>query len=122
MSYDINGAAIAAASSTCRYRVGAMVVGKSVWWGYNKRKTHPWLKKYKYKEWSCVHAELDALLKAHRNADVEGSSLYVARLMRDNKWGMAKPCEGCMGVIVELGIKEVFYSTGRGSEVKRMAL
>jgi deoxycytidylate deaminase len=113
MVYGVNAAIIAAKESMCRYRVGAALLGgKRVYFGFNKRKTHPWLLKYKYKKWSCIHAELDVLLKANKNNDCDGV-LYVARLMKNGEVGMAKPCEGCMGVIVNLGVSRVVYTISK---------
>ena len=47
---------------------------------------------------------------------VHGSTIYVARLYRNGKQALAKPCSSCQKLIVAAGIKRVVYSTKEGYE------
>jgi tRNA(Arg) A34 adenosine deaminase TadA len=55
---------------------------------------------------SC-HAEARALRKADA-----GAILYVARVTRDGKWAMSKPCKYCQSYIKNRRIKKVYYTIG----------
>ena len=54
------------------------------------------------------HAEARAIRKADT-----GSTLYVARVTRDGKWAMSKPCKTCQTLIRNKGIKKVYYTIGQ---------
>jgi pyrimidine deaminase RibD-like protein len=57
-----------------------------------------------------VHAEVRALKKLRPEARV-GTTVYVARLPRENKpSSMAKPCPDCQVFLVEAGVKKVVYT------------
>lgn len=74
--------------------------------GYNK-----WLLKGKYDKkplHASIHAEIDAILGIPKQ-DLWGTSLFVYR----NKYGLAKPCECCMKIISNTGIKKIFYTNGK---------
>ena len=52
-----------------------------------------------------VHAEYRVLRKAGW-----GATLWVARVTRDNKWAMAKPCKKCQAIIKSKGVQKVYYT------------
>ena len=52
-----------------------------------------------------AHAEARALKKADF-----GAELYVARVIRDGTWVMAKPCKTCQALIRAKGIRKVYYT------------
>ncbi len=54
-----------------------------------------------------AHAEARVLRKAGMNA-----ILYVARVTRDKKWGLAQPCKTCQTLIRNRRVKRVFYTIG----------
>lgn len=54
-----------------------------------------------------AHAEARVL----RKADI-GSTLYVARILRDNSWALAKPCSRCQALIRAKGVIRVYYTIG----------
>lgn len=54
-----------------------------------------------------AHAEVRVLKKA----DI-GCTLYVARVLRDGTWAMAKPCNKCQTRIRNRGVKRVYYTIG----------
>lgn len=59
-----------------------------------------------------VHAEMALALYGY--AAMQGQRVYVARLLRDGTWGLAKPCEVCMGLLVQAGVRRVVWTTGPG--------
>lgn len=99
--------------STFKYRVGAVLVKSSrvlsVGWnveGYSRlisRKPAS----------TMLHAEqmvILKLLKERRFADLAGSTLYVARITKQERPALARPCVFCMALINAVGIKKVVYS------------
>jgi len=56
------------------------------------------------------HAEARSLRKAGF-----GATLWVARVLRDGSWAMAKPCKHCETLIRNKGVKKVYYTTGPNS-------
>jgi len=54
-----------------------------------------------------LHAEIDSLRKAPR---ASGGTLYVARIGRNGKIGLSRPCPECRKAILESGIKRVIYT------------
>jgi len=109
-----------AAESELRFRVGAVVVNRwGDWAACNVSKTHPQLKRHGYPEWSDLHAELRAVLMAGES-DCKGATVYVGRLKRNGTVGLAKPCEYCMAVLVNVGVKRVVWTTESGVEEVRL--
>lgn len=92
---------------------------KFVSFGYNRLKTDPFQARFgKNIDAIFLHAEIHAIKNALRRIDLEDfrrSDLYVMRVMTgERKWGMAKPCSGCMRAIAEFGIRNVFYINHEG--------
>lgn len=54
---------------------------------------------------SSGHAEARVLKKA----DI-GCTLYVARVTRDGKWAISKPCENCQKLIRSRRVLKVYYT------------
>lgn len=106
----------AAALSPLHYKVGAAVLrGKSVLWGHNSLVTHPRQAAFARNEFSIyLHAEIAAMIKAEWQAD----ALVVVRLRADGSWGCAKPCDGCVRALTNVGA--VWYSTGVGEALARL--
>jgi len=98
------------------FRVGAIIVkGRRVLaTGYNKTKTHTVIKNKldRYSLCDKLHAEMAAILSAR--TDIAGAKLYILRICTDNEFGtgMSKPCNLCMRLIRNAGIRDVFYTTG----------
>ena len=71
---------------------------------------------------ASLHAEIDALSKIrHLNIDWSKVELYVYRENRnDGTLAMAYPCRACMRFIVELGIREIYYTTDNGYGFERI--
>lgn len=121
-------AAVAANSDFDRYHLGCIAVlkNKVIASASNKLKTHPLQKEYddKYRQFNCLsnpknmyslHAEI-ACLKQLRGQDInyKDLELYIVRLRKDTKYGMARPCSACMNLIKSMGIKKIFYTTNAG--------
>ena len=99
-----------------QHNLAAAIVlrNKFVSFGYNRLKTDPFQARFgKNSDAIFLHAEIHAIKNALRRIDVEDfkrADLYVMRVMTgERKWGMAKPCAGCMRAIAEFGIRGVFY-------------
>ena len=108
-----------------QHSMSAVIVikNKIVGLGFNQMKTHPFQAKFsKNKDSVYIHAEIHAIKNALRSIDVDDlryADLYVTRVMNGNsKRGMSKPCEGCVGAIVEFGIKRVYYTDSEGKVLK----
>lgn len=82
--------------------------------GYNKHKTHPMMLKYTDNELRVsIHAEVDALVNALKNYSPEelvGSEIYIARLLKNGKTGIAKPCEICQKALEDHGITSIHWT------------
>ena len=101
-----------------KYRHGAVIFrGKKVIGvGWNKRRRTPVLYSYGYK--TCMlHAESAAILDVNYLDDIRGSDIMVVRICK-TKLGNSKPCEYCMAMIKEVGIRNVYYSDRDGRIVK----
>ena len=88
--------------------------------GANSEKSHPLQKKFaKNREAIFKHAEVDCIIKALKHVDEEdlkNATLYIHRVKREHKGGMAwvdglaEPCPGCKRAIEHFGIKKTIYS------------
>jgi deoxycytidylate deaminase len=86
--------------------------------GVNKRRTHPEISKHPYHEGHVgIHAELDCVLKVDKE-DLRDYKMLVLRVDRKNKLNMSKPCPGCLSLINQFNIGEVWYSDKNGQIVK----
>lgn len=45
-----------------------------------------------------------------RKLDKGSSIVYVARIRRDGHFGMSKPCPNCARILLNKGVKKIFYS------------
>ena len=86
--------------------------------GINKRRTHPEISKHPYHEGHVgIHAELDCVLKAGKE-DLIDYKMLVLRIDRNDKLNMSKPCPGCLILIDQFNVGEVWYSNKNGQIVK----
>lgn len=93
-----------------KQRVGCVITNKSIPinFGFNDmRKTHPRALRY---DFPYIHAELHAMIGVD-NDKLSGSTAYVARVKKNNKSGMAKPCEFCQEELRQQGVKDVYFTT-----------
>ena len=86
--------------------------------GINKRRTHPEISKHPYHEGHVgIHAELDCILKIDKE-DLHEYKMLVLRVDKKNKLNMSKPCPGCLSLINQFNVGEVWYSDKNGLIVK----
>lgn len=124
MSQDVFvRAALRAASNTdpkCTFLLGAVIVlgHRIVASGSCRSKSHPRNPKLKSgSKRRQVCAECDSIFAASRllnKEDFRRCHIYVARKRHNGTIGLAKPCEYCMELIRELGIKKIFYTNNSG--------
>lgn len=108
-------------------KVGAGKLAAGIWFkgvmiavGVNSLKSHPIQKKFSSNPHRIyLHAETDALVKASKMiSDFSDTYMYVVRVKKgpDGKHipALAKPCDGCMGLIYHYAPKGVFWTTDSG--------
>jgi deoxycytidylate deaminase len=97
--------------SDMRHKIGAVIFNNKnyiISVGYNK-----WLaigqphSNGNHNKFS-IHAEVDALTGCSRK-ELWGASILVVR----STWGLAKPCPACQAIILNSGIKNVYFSNGK---------
>ena len=111
----INKAIMTAHTSTQRFKLGAVVFKKNKILGAapNEKRTHPIYGSGKYQ---CLHAEYNALRRAHLNGhDTEGCDIFVYRT-NDN---CSKPCTSCQSRFAEFGVRYVYY-VDRNNKIERI--
>lgn len=119
---------IADTSEFDRFHLGCVAVlkNKIVAASANKLKTHPVQAEFdKYREFNCrsdtknmhsLHAEIACLnmIKPYCDINYKDLELYIVRLRKDGNFGMARPCNACMNLILSKGIRKIYYSTNYG--------
>lgn len=80
--------------------------------GHNRVKNHPSVIEDEKYFHCTIHAEVDAIKGA---GNPSGAKLFVARITRSGRLGLAKPCDRCMEVIREAGIRRIFYTCADGT-------
>lgn len=103
-----------------RHKIGCIVVYKNkvISVGYNCTKSHPLQAKYgKYRglvtpQPVSLHAEMAALLKI-KDMDIDWKkvSIYIFKAHKDGSLANCRPCNACMSLIKELGIKNIYYTS-----------
>lgn len=86
--------------------------GKIISYGFNSSKTHPLQAKFSKNEHAIhLHAEVDAIRNALKmGLDIEGTTMLVARALKDGTPALAKPCEGCQRALVHFGVADVVWT------------
>ena len=62
---------------------------------------------------ATLHAELGAILGVERST-TQGSTVYVARINKDGKGRISKPCAMCESAMRHVGVKRVVYTDENG--------
>jgi len=93
-------------SKHTKYRLGASLFRGSrlISTGINQIKTHT-KSPHSYR---MIHAEIDALLRVDREV-IEGSTLYVVRILKNLNFAASKPCDCCWEMACQLGVRRVIY-------------
>lgn len=106
------GQAVKAAhlSGLRKYYVGAALFRKNrlVSIGWNVRKTHPLCPTQ-----HSQHAEFNVMVGLSK-IDIDGATLYVARVGRNGKVCIAKPCRDCEHFLSLLGLDRIYYTNQQG--------
>lgn len=101
-----------ATMSDCNYKHGAVIrkSGKTISVGINHGVNDPaYLTDEVAAEHAAVHAEV-AALNACRKVDLNGATIYVARVIKNGEPRMSKPCKRCQEALKARGIRKVFYT------------
>lgn len=62
------------------------------------------------------HAEARAIERAtHRHRSIKGATVVSIRVTRTGKLANAKPCNNCLALCLDAGVKKVVYSTSQGT-------
>lgn len=95
-----------AITSRHSYRMGALAVrgGNMLGYATNKYRNHPRL----VEDWyDCsVHAEQGLI----ENCDTVSSIVYVARVTPGGSVALAKPCQSCLRLLTNAGVKRVVWT------------
>lgn len=116
--------AVSELSSFAKHKVGAVAVYKHkiISSGCNSYVTNPLQKRYNKFRFDTdytlhsKHAELECLLPIINRHDIDFSrvSLYIYRQHKSNDLACARPCDSCLNLIKDLGIKNIYYSNEGG--------
>ena len=110
-----------------QHKVGAIVVDKHqiISSGYNSATKHHRLQAELNKErftderdLGAVHAEVSALLPIYKHKDLRFATMFIYREHADGTYAMARPCQSCMKLIKQCGIKKIYYTTEDGLAVE----
>lgn len=96
-------------------RMAAVLItpGGDIFVGRNQFKSHPLQAVWSRNPQSIfLHAEIDALIKyLKRHTFYYPSSIFVARVLKNNQPALAKPCSGCFGALLHFGITNIRWTT-----------
>lgn len=93
-------------------RLSALIYDKKrlVAVGYNSLTTHPLQARFRsHPSRIHLHAEVAAIVAAKQN--VEGMTMYVARVLKNNEPALAMPCIDCQRALAAFNLKDVFWTT-----------
>lgn len=84
--------------------------------GVNKKKRNRFVKIHRYPDFSGIHSELDACMRAvAKSGDISGATVYVVRVLKDRRTtSLSKPCPACLDALRSYGIKKVVFSLNGG--------
>lgn len=126
MKWFEKAAEVAETSLFDKHHVGCIAVLKNriIASSPNKLKTHPLQAHYdKFKQFNCtsdpqnmhsLHAEISCLSMIKQDICYKDLELYIVRVCKSGRYGLARPCCACMPYIQDLGIRKIFYSTNFG--------
>lgn len=113
--------------------IGAVVVegNRILSTGHNSTKTRPLQHRYnryrKFHEYEDSvpkqHAEVDAISPLiGKELDWNRISIFCYRELKDGERACSRPCEGCIKLIKDLGIKQIYYTDENGNYCKEKVL
>lgn len=91
-----------------RWPVGAVLVrgGRLLTGASNSLRNPANMDGIQYEECS-THAEVAAIRRAKKT---QGTTIYVARLMRTGGVGLAKPCSLCQTALIKAGVRQAIWT------------
>lgn len=105
----------------------AVYQGNIIGIGCNCNKTHPAQKFYnRYRKHSDamlpkLHAEISCINSIkHLDINFSKVKLYIYRIRKDQPYGLSRPCPSCMAAIMDLGIRDIYYTTNDGYAYERI--
>ena len=126
MKFFDKAASVAATSEFERFRLGCVAVlkNKIISMSPNKLKTHRIQAEFdKFRQFNCrsdpknmhsLHAEIACISMIKQEIPYKDLELYIVRLLKDDSFGLARPCPACFQYILSKGIHRVFYTTNMG--------
>lgn len=101
---------LSAFSDHPQHKLGAVITrgNRVISLGFNKNTTHT----RSPHRWNRLHAEIAAIIRSKESLD--GAEIYVYRETKMGNLGLARPCESCFGMIREVGIKKIYFSSETG--------
>ena len=115
--------AISYVSNFHNAHIGCVFVkhGKVISSGVNSTKTHPLQKKYNIYRFTedttkhSIHAEISAYINALKfTNDFSDVTVYVYRETKNGNIAMARPCNSCMHLLKDIGVRTIKYTTEYG--------
>lgn len=106
----------------CRHASFILHRGKILSIGINQPgKTHPYNLKFRYRnkrnqpisDIIGIHSELAAIIKLGRHT-LENLDIINTRIDRNEQLVLARPCHGCIDMLQQLGVNNIYYSTNQG--------
>lgn len=97
-------------------KMGAVIVKnrRVIGSGQNSRKSHPLQRLFSKSDLKiALHAEISAIVDALRNHDeneLRGSTIFVARVLKNGSRAIAKPCPVCERAIKAYGIEAAYWT------------
>lgn len=95
--------------------------GRISYIGTNSSKSHPKILEFDYENYNdrlCrIHSEFRTILKAsvkEKTEDLSHYSILNIRVDRKDRINIGRPCQGCMSIIRQMGIKNIYYSNTDG--------
>jgi len=105
----------------CRHASFILHRGKILSIGINQPgKTHPYNLKFRYRnkrnqpisDIIGIHSELAAIIKLGRHS-LENLDIINTRIDRNERLVLARPCHGCIDMLQQLRINNIYYSNNQ---------
>jgi len=100
--------------SDVKYRHCAIIFDK------NYKIISIFVNKFKHNEIGTIHAEEGAIfqcLKENPSIDISKCTLLVVRSTLDGKHANSAPCDKCVGIMKQTGVKTCLFSNGNGKDI-----
>lgn len=106
-----------------RHHIGCVFVLKNriISSGYNSNKTSPLQRKYNQYRFSVdtphkLHSETSALIPLLKMKDIDFAHIkvYLYREHANGTLALSKPCESCRKMLIDNGIKHIYYTIEGG--------